>query len=213
MRLIMVDPPAVEPLTAAEARARLNMGDEVTDEVMEVYIKTARQRIDGADGYLGRALITQTWMANFNCFPTCEGGKIRIPLPPLQEVTEISYLDADGVPMVIAEEDYQVVQGPRPYIVPAHGLTWPTVTSRADAITITFIAGYGDDGSSVPEPIRTAIVLAAGHINSRSSRNLSITEEVEEGIGSTRYVVSPNADDAMERTIDNLLSTYQVFWM
>jgi uncharacterized phiE125 gp8 family phage protein len=57
MRLVLVDGPAVEPLTAAEARARLNIGAEVTDDVLNAYIMAARQKIDGVDGYLGRALI------------------------------------------------------------------------------------------------------------------------------------------------------------
>ena len=70
MRLVLVTPPAVEPLTAAEAKARLNIGDEVSDEVMNAYIMAARQRIDGADGYLGRALNTQTLAGPADTFPT-----------------------------------------------------------------------------------------------------------------------------------------------
>lgn len=213
MRLILIDPPVNEPLTAAEAKARLNLGDEISDAVVDSYLLAARQRIDGADGYLGRALITQTWICNLDCFPTCNGNRIYIPLPPLQEVTEISYLDADGLPVVIAEGDYQIVQGPRPYVVPAYGLAWPTVTYRADAITITFVAGYGDDGDNVPEPIRTAIALAAGQMSSMTTRSSSVTEEVTEGVGSTRYAVNNSSKENTDYVIGNLLSTYQVMWV
>ena len=96
MRLVLVDGPAVEPLTADEARARLNIGTNVTDEVMNAYIMAARQVIDGADGYLGRALVTQSWLGNLDTFPADCSGRIMVPLPPLQEVTELSYLDAVG---------------------------------------------------------------------------------------------------------------------
>ena len=117
-RLVLITPPAVEPLTAAEAKARLNIGDEVSDEVMDAYIMAARQRIDGADGYLGRALNTQTWQGRFDLFPTCDGGRIYVPLPPLQTVT-IGYLDGNGDPVTLVEgTDYQVVPAQRPYIVP-----------------------------------------------------------------------------------------------
>ena len=58
MRLIPTMPPAVEPLTADEVRARLNIGASVSDEVLNAYITAARMRVDGADGYLGRALVT-----------------------------------------------------------------------------------------------------------------------------------------------------------
>jgi uncharacterized phiE125 gp8 family phage protein len=210
MRLVLVTAPDGEPLTAAEAKARLNIGDEVTDAVMEAYITASRQQIDGADGWLGRALMTQTWQYNLDEFPSCDGGKVYIPLPPLREISEVSYLDSAGDPVVmVVNDDYQVVMGPRPYIVPAYGTTWPSVTCRADAITIEFIAGYGDS-DEVPEPIRTAIALGAGHLRSMSARNLSITEEVEEGVGSTRYVVSANAGEVISATQKALLSTYRV---
>jgi uncharacterized phiE125 gp8 family phage protein len=211
MRLVLVEGPFPEPLTAAEAKARLNIGDEISDEVMDAYITAARQAIDGADGWLGRALISQRWQYNLDEFPSCDGGKLYIPLPPLQEVTELSYLDSDGATVVMVEgDDYQVVMGPRPYIVPAYGTAWPSVTCRADAITVEFWAGYGDAGADVPEPIRTAIALGAGHLRSMSARNLSITEEVEEGVGSTRYVVSANAGEVISATQKALLSTYRV---
>jgi len=209
MRLTLVDGPAVEPLTAIEAKARLNIGDEVSDEVMEAYITAARQRIDGAVGWLGRALITQTWQGKLDEFPTCDNGRIDVPLPPLQEITEISYLDADGLPVVVAEGDYQVVYGPRPFIVPL--ASWPSVTGT-DGITIEFIAGYGDEGTDVPEPIRVAIALGAGRMASMSTRGSSITEEVVEGVGSTRYA-TPKDTGEVDHVSQSLLSTYRLHWV
>jgi uncharacterized phiE125 gp8 family phage protein len=212
-RLVLRTPPVNEPLTAAEAKERLNIGAEVSDAVMNAYITAARQRIDGVDGYLGRALILQTWAANMDCWPTDDGGKFRVPLVPVQQVTEISYLDANGAPVVIAATDYQLVQGPRPYIVPAHGLSWPTVAARPNAITVVFVAGYGLNGVDVPEPIRTAIALGAGNLHSMSAGNLGVVEEVEEGIGSTRYAVDKTkVIDAVDYTVECLLSTYQVMY-
>jgi uncharacterized phiE125 gp8 family phage protein len=210
MRLVLVEEPTVEPLTAAEAKARLNIGDEVSDEVMNAYITAARQRIDGADGWLGRAINTQTWQGRSDTFPTCDGGRIYIPLPPLQSV-EISYLDANGDPVVLVEgTDYKVVQAQRPYIVPL--ASWPAVTG-IDGVIVEFVVGYGDAGSDVPEPIRTAVALGAGHLCSTSARNLSISEEVVEGVGSTRYVVSENAGQVITDTVQNLLSTYRLMYV
>jgi uncharacterized phiE125 gp8 family phage protein len=207
MRLVLVTPPTVEPLTAAEARARLNIGAEVSDDVMNAYITAARQRIDGADGWLGRAINTQTWHGKADAFPA---GRIYIPLPPLQTVT-VSYLDSADVAVTLVEGvDYQIVQAQRPYIVPL--TAWPAVTGF-DGVTIEFVVGYGDAGSDVPEPIRTAVALGAGHLRSISSRDLSISEETEEGIGSTRYVVSQNAGDVIDYTVECLLSTYQVMYV
>jgi uncharacterized phiE125 gp8 family phage protein len=175
--------------------------------VLEAYITAARQRIDGADGWLGRALMTQTWQGRFDAFPACHGGRIYIPLPPLQSLT-VSYLDAAGATVTLtAGVDYQLVMAQRPYIVPL--TAWPTAAG-IDGVIIEFVAGYGDDGDDVPEPIRTAVALGAGHLCSMSARNLSISEEVVEGVGSTRYTVSENAGDVIDYTVECLLSTYQV---
>jgi uncharacterized phiE125 gp8 family phage protein len=202
-RLVLVTPPINEPLTAAEAKARLNIGSDVSDLVIDAYLLAARQRIDGADGYLGRALITQTWTMSLDCFPA---DRIYFPLLPVQAVSEISYPGADGLPVVVDPASYRMVQAQRPYIVPVSA--WPTV---ADAdVTITFVAGYGDDGDDVPEPIRTAIALAAGHINHLSVRNPAIVQEIEEGIGSTRYGVTADVFKVIDDTVQNLLSTYRV---
>src|SRR4029077_5681508 len=187
MRLVLVSGPAVEPLTAAEAKERLNIGGEVSDEVMDAYIMAARQRNDGADGYLGRAFITEMWPGRDDTFPTDDNGRIYIPLPPLQTVT-VSYLDSTGNPVTLVDGvDYRVVQAQRPYILPLS--SWPSVTG-VDGVTIEFVVGYGDAGADVPEPIRTAIALGAGQLRTMSMRNLTVTLEREEGIGETRYGVT-----------------------
>jgi uncharacterized phiE125 gp8 family phage protein len=210
MRLVLVSGPAVEPLTAAEAKERLNIGSEISDAVMDAYITAARQRIDGADGYLGRALITQTWQGRDDAFPTCDGGRIYIPLPPLQTVT-VSYLDSAGSPVTLVDGvDYRVVQAQRPYILPLS--SWPSVTG-IDGVTIEFVVGYGDAGADVPEPIRTAIALGAGQLRTMSMRNLTVTLEREEGIGETRYGVTAEILTAFDSTVQSLLSTYRVVWV
>lgn len=210
MRLVLVSGPAVEPLTAAEAKERLNIGSEVSDAVMDAYIMAARQRIDGADGYLGRALITQTWQGRDDAFPTDDNGRIYIPLPPLQTVT-VSYLNSAGSPVtLVAGVNYRVVQAQRPYILPL--TSWPSVTG-IDGVTIEFVVGYGDAGADVPEPIRTAIALGAGHLRTMSTRNLTVTLEQEEGIGQTRYGVTAEIFTVLDSTVQSLLSTYRVIWV
>jgi uncharacterized phiE125 gp8 family phage protein len=210
LRLIQTVPPTVEPLTADEVRARLNIGANVTDEVLNAYITAARQTIDG-DSWLGRAINTQTWEGKLDVFPSCDGGRIYLPLPPLQQVT-VSYLDAAGDPVTMVEgADYRLVRAQRSYIVPgtAPGKAWPQV-SGIDGVTIEFVAGYGDAGADVPEPIRTAIALSVGHIHHMASRNPAVTLEQEEGIGQTRYGVTPEVFKAIDDTARNLLAGYQV---
>lgn len=206
MRLELVTAPTVEPLTAAEAKARLGIDAEVADATMESFIKAARQTIDGRDGWLGRALNTQIWKLLLPGFP-CE--PIRVPLPPLISVGSVKYYDLAGDLQSVEASDYRILAGARPEIVSTG--SWPSAACRTDAVEITFTAGYGAAGSDVPEPIRSAIALMVSNLRSMSARNLFVSQEVEEGIGSTSYVVGGNAGAAINAAVNALLSTYRVF--
>jgi uncharacterized phiE125 gp8 family phage protein len=204
MHWILVRPPPVEPLTAAELRARQNIGDEVSDAVLNDRIAGAREFFDGIKGWLARGLITQTWRGKLDAFASCN-GRIDIPLAPLQQVV-ISYIDANGDTVTMIEGvDYRVKAEENTdwsYIMPL--AAWPSVTG-IDIITIDFTVGYGDRGADVPERIRAAISMGAGHPS--SARDSSIIQEVVEGLGSTRWA---EPDDAyIERIADRLVSNFR----
>lgn len=204
MTLVLLEPPIVEPLTAAEAKARLNIGSEVSDEVINAYIMASRQVIDGAVGWLNRALITQKWQGRLGGFPVDSSGKVYIPLPPLQSLI-VSYLDSAGSTVPMTEGvDYRLVQAQRPYVLPI--TSWPA----GGSVTFEFVAGYGDAGSDVPEPIRTAIALGVGHLRSMSMRNLTVIQEIEEGVGATRYLINADIRQIIDDTVASLLSVYRV---
>jgi uncharacterized phiE125 gp8 family phage protein len=124
--------------------------------VIAGYLRTATQ---AAEDYLGRALITSIWEYKVDHFPPCHWDNgIRIPLAPVQAVTEITYLDTTGAPQVLDPERYAVTGLPdAALITTAPGQSWPTLLWRHEAVTVSFVAGYGDSWNNVPEPIRTAI--------------------------------------------------------
>lgn len=212
MRLALIQPPDVEPLTAADAKARLNIGDEVSDDVMDAFISAARQQLDGVDGWLGRALNTQTWRGTFEHFPweMYPHNAIKIPLPPLQQILNIEYLDGAGVPTTLDPSQYQVVMGQRSYIVPKFGTPWPVTRWEPDAVTIDFVCGYGDNPEDVPGPLRSAIALQVAHIRSLSARNLFTSLESTQGVGETRYIVGTGSTDVIDAAVEQLIATYKV---
>ena len=59
--LRLVTAPAQEPVTLAEAKERLRITGDSFDADLHSLLRAARQEIDGSSGWLGRALITQTW--------------------------------------------------------------------------------------------------------------------------------------------------------
>jgi uncharacterized phiE125 gp8 family phage protein len=210
MRLALISPPGIEPLTADEARARLNIAsDQVSDETMDTLIATARQQFDGPEGWLGgRVLITQTWRGTLDAFP-CGDPRIRIPLSPLQDVLGIDYLDGGGILRTIDGPDIQVVGDDRKsFILPSAGKSWPSTICRPGAVSIDFIVGWGDAPENIPGPIVSAIVLHISHLRSLSAQNLFVSATTTEGVGSTTYVVGEGAGKAIGGAIASLIETY-----
>jgi uncharacterized phiE125 gp8 family phage protein len=155
--LVQITPPAVLPISLAEAKAiaRLDGTDEVDDAMVVGFIRAATEWVEQR---LGRALITSTWRFYVSHFPCAWGQIIRIPLAPVQSVDEIRYIDVAGVEQVLAPVSYLVHGiGDVARIALAPNKTWPPTRWQDEAIAITFTAGFGPDWNSVPEPVRTAI--------------------------------------------------------
>jgi hypothetical protein len=240
MSLIIVAPPTVEPVTSDEVRARLGMtyDDFPDDLVIDSWITAARQKLDGPNGLLQRALITQTWSMVIDEFPPPyeyygfdyrERGyysaytsptyyrrwpidiqAIRVPLPPLQAVTSITYLDGNGVTQTIDPSTYRVLLEEPGVIVPATGQSWPLAGYTVGSVTVRFRCGYGDTAVAVPEGIKTAIVLGVSELRSTMARDLFISSETVEGVGSTSYVAGSGLGTALGNAAKALLMPYMV---
>ncbi|MCU7917081.1 MAG: phage head-tail connector protein [Candidatus Thiodiazotropha sp. (ex Epidulcina cf. delphinae)] len=146
-------PPVVEPLTLVEAKAHLR--EELSDYDVQIsaLIKMAREF---AEIFTSRALIDQTIEYRADSF----ADEIELPKPPLKTVESVQYIDSDGATQTLPTAVYGVdtVSEPgRIYI--NDGQSWPTVLNVPLSITITITAGYGADGSSVPETIKEAMKL------------------------------------------------------
>jgi len=133
------------------------------DALLQRYVSASVAHIDGPFGYIGRALVTQTWDLKLDAFP----AEIVIPMPPLQTVDSLTYLDSDGATVDLSAESpliYQVVTDTRrrARIVPAYGESWPEARAVPDAVTVRFTCGWQHDESpqeAVPESIRNALLL------------------------------------------------------
>lgn len=164
MPLTLVSPPIEEPVSLTEVKLHLRLVlDEAgaaayTDEdaTLSGLIAAARQHLDGRNGILGRALVSQTWALTRDDLPATG---IRLPLAPVASVTSVEYVDGDGVTQTLAADQY-VLSGDR--VLPAYDATWPTPRAQVDAATVTFVAGYGS-AAAVPQPLRQAILLMVGY--------------------------------------------------
>jgi uncharacterized phiE125 gp8 family phage protein len=161
--MTLVTGPTVEPVSVSEMKDDRRITDDPEDALCDLYLSAARRAIELRTGL---ALVTQTWEAAYDCWPTATDlnpwGGFVVPRPPLQSVTSIKYIDGDGVEQTLAATEYTVNTRAFPgEIVLAYGKSWPTIRAVPNAIVIRFVAGFGATPESVPETLRDAIRLEA----------------------------------------------------
>ena len=89
---------------------------------------------------------------------------ISLPLPPLQSVSSVKYIDTAEVEQTVATSVYQtVVNGTSGgFVELKEGQSWPSgLVAQSDAVRIQFVAGYGAT-SAVPLTIKSAALFIIG---------------------------------------------------
>lgn len=178
MTLRIHTPPAAEPVTVDEIKLAGRITGTALDARITDLIPAARRK---AEGLTGRALITQTWELVLDAFPCNE---IEVGLLPIQSVASVKYFDTDGVLQTIDAADYVLDVDTLPgWLLPAYGVSWPATRCVAQAVTVRFVAGYGNTGADVPAELRewiTVQVLAAIEHPTRLSHG-NIIQELPRG--------------------------------
>lgn len=189
MGLIRVTAPANAPVSLAQAKAHVRATDFTDDDTLiGLFIEAATDHVDGPEGFLGRALIDQTWDYYLDAFPAGPAGSaraapnraasapaasasiIKLPLPPLIEVEGVFWTDGAGAEQTLDPASYLVdTAGSAGRIALLTPGAWPTARAVANAVRIRFRAGYIDASDSpvadaVPGAIRAAILLIVGDL-------------------------------------------------
>ena len=150
-------PPAIEPISLSEAKAHLRVDHTDEDGYMQSLITVARE---AAETRTERTLIQSTWRLVLDRFPQ----SIPLPMPPIVSVSQITYVDLSGNAVALNPADYFVDTASEPgWVLPVKGKTFPQ-TDTVNAVTVTYVAGYGVTAQSVPAPIRHWILLALGDL-------------------------------------------------
>lgn len=145
------------PVSLAEAKVHLRITHDDDDAYILNVIKAATNL---AEIFQQRTYVQRQRIYILDDFPAV----IIIPYPPLIQVDSIQYTDTDGVLQTLAPSQYQVdIKNEPGRIVPAYGESWPSTRGILDAITVTYIAGYGT-ADDVPAEIKQAVLLIIGHL-------------------------------------------------
>lgn len=153
------------PLSLIEIKHHLKLSETVVDDDAEIdAIQAAVVEQVERDVADGLCLLTQTWKQYEDDWPM----EIELQRGPVQSITSIEYVDGDGNPQTLASSEYQselTRQPPdRAVIKTAYQKSWPTIrTGVYNPITITFVAGYGDNWNDVPENVRRAVLDMITH--------------------------------------------------
>lgn len=158
--------PAAAPVTLAEAKAQIGISHTDDDTLLAIYIDSAT---DFCERYLNRALITQTWTAYFAewvlpaLYPTSKTSHryFEFVKPPVTAVESVKYYDTAGVQQTVSSSNYTLeLWGTWASLTFKDAYSFPNLDSdRVMPIEIDFTAGYGADGTAVPQAIKQAILL------------------------------------------------------
>jgi uncharacterized phiE125 gp8 family phage protein len=185
MTSILLTPPAVEPISPAEAKAFLRVEHDDDDDVIAALIAGARIYVEAQTR---RALITQTWRLTRDAWP--QSGMIDVRPAPLRTLEAVRIYDGQGAPVEVDVGAFVVDTAGARLVFAPWALPQPLRTAAGIELDVT--VGYGDDPTDAPEPLRQAIRLLIAHWYEN------------------RGVVMPETVTSLPLTVPALLAPYRV---
>jgi uncharacterized phiE125 gp8 family phage protein len=184
MSSILLTGPAIEPVSLAEAKAFLRVEHDDDNDVIAALIASARIY---AEAQTRRAFITQSWRLTRDAWP--QTGRIAVRPAPLQSLDAAHVYDGGSEPIALDVVGFfPDIAGSElvfaPWTMPQPG--------RPAGIELDVTLGYGDAAIDVPEPLRQAIRLLAGHWYEN------------------RGLVSPGTTSVLPATVPSLLAPYRM---
>lgn len=170
--------PAGMPVSLAEAKAHLRVDHDDEDTIIMALFDAAVGYLDGWTGILGQCLEEQEWRQDFDGFSAC----LRLPLWPVISVSSLVWRNAAGQVATVPSDDYALKSDARgAYVRFRNDFVYPGDLYETGAVFVTYSAGYPRQGiveadpnaeppveadpgtSTVPAPIKAAILLLVGH--------------------------------------------------
>lgn len=171
-RPVLISPPERLPVALAEAKAHMRVDYDDDDALIEGLVRAATEHLDGWTGILGRCLVEQSWRQDFDRFER----ELCLPLGPVISIVTVTWRNAAGTLATVSPSafDLRTDAGGRSLVRFDAGFVFPSGLHESRAVAVTYRAGYetipAQEGPpivpakvTVPEPLRVAILLLAGH--------------------------------------------------
>jgi hypothetical protein len=238
--LVLTSPPIAEPLSLADAESHLRVGSPGDNPVNDTYITaliTAARQF--CESILHRALITQQWRLSLKNWPgrdyqnwplslTSEldlyykYNYIKLPLPPLQSVQSVTFMNSSGQVLSMQPANFQVLNGytynvdtdmePGRIVLP-YAQIWPTdILMPGAPIQISFTAGFIPLLLQASPPVGQTFEYWEGYQVLMAAMKLLIGEWFERRIPAIETLRS-RADylSGTEMVAQTLLQSYRIF--
>jgi uncharacterized phiE125 gp8 family phage protein len=218
-RPVLIEAPEDEMIALADVKKALGISGTSQDNALQFALDAAIAALDpSSGGWLGRALMPQTWELQLLSFNDRRAGlrshhnlqAIPLPYPPLLSIVSVKYLDMAGADQTLALGAGYRVLGvgqvfSRQAIAPPYGGSWPATRVDDAAVRIRYTCGYDDDANVMPKQMVQAICLSVRALLPLMTRDVMLLEDRVEGIGSKRYQSNPEISSIVEKAIGSLL--------
>ena len=169
MTQTLITPPAAMAVLLTDALETLRQDAGMFDATITMWIRGITQE---CEHQIRRALITQQWRLTLDSFDDA----LRLANPPTISVESVRYYDINNVLQTLDPADYMVDAVTEPgYVVPATGKAWPETYDRINAVTVDYTVGYGPTAATVPDNVRSYILLRLAQQFDPASREFKET--------------------------------------
>lgn len=160
------------PLSMTETKEYLRLDEQVDDGLIRGLILSANEFVENVTH---RSLITRTLKLSIDSIYEDKNSLqegvytapykrfyknfIELPNSPVQSVTHVKYFDDANNESTWATSNYYVDTQREPArILLRDGGSFPTDLRKANGLEVTYIAGYGNNPSDIPESLRLGML-------------------------------------------------------
>lgn len=154
MSIVVIAPPASEPVSLAEAKLFLRVDHDAEDNLIGALVAAARETVEAATG---RALIKRRVRESLDIWRRDAVNGAVLGLGPVSAVIAVRLLADNGAQSVIDPERYRLEgERDRPRLVFPPGL--PATLRSAGGIEIEYECGISEIAAGVPAALRLAVL-------------------------------------------------------